>query len=83
MDKKNEMKMHCVSHVVKGTVYITIISDNNSFLPDFFNSIKGPQKKNSLKLYKAMHVCFHRICKDIYCELVVKYSVDNTFNYRF
>lgn len=29
--KKNQMKMHCVSHVVKGTVYITIISDNNSF----------------------------------------------------
>lgn len=45
--KKNQMKMHCVSHVVKGTVYITIISDNNSFfLPDcLFNSIKGPQKK--------------------------------------
>lgn len=49
MDKKNEMKMHCVSHVVKGTVYITIISDNNSFLPDFFNSIKGPQKKKIVK----------------------------------
>lgn len=30
-----------------------------------------------------MHVCFYRIGKDISCEFVVKYSVDNIFNYRF
>lgn len=83
MKNKNEMNMHCVSHVVKGTVYITIISDNNSFFTQLFYCIKGPQKKTSFKLYKVMHVCFHRICKDMYCEFVVKYSVDNTFNYRF
>lgn len=83
MEKKNEMKMYCVFYVVKGMVYIIIIFDNNSFLFDFFNSIKGLQKKYLLKLYKVIYVCFYIICKDIYCEFVVKYLVDNIFNYCF
>lgn len=59
MKKKNQMKMHCVSHVVKGTVYITIISDNNSFFyPIVCSIVQKDHRKNFLKAVEGYACLF-------------------------